>query len=120
MRLLSRPLRMPPRILGGHPKNREIIKILTKIKNISNHNSHWICYLSNKLPTSAIMRLLSRPLRMPPWILVGHPKNREIIKILTKIKHISNHNSHWTCYLSNKLPTSVIMRLLLRPLSDAT
>jgi hypothetical protein len=25
--------------------------------NISNHNSHWICYLSNKLPTSAIMKI---------------------------------------------------------------
>jgi hypothetical protein len=44
-------------------KNREIIKILTKIRNISNHNSHWIYDLSNKLPTSAIMRLLLRPLR---------------------------------------------------------
>jgi hypothetical protein len=33
--------------------------------NIYNHNSHQICYLSNKLPTSAIMKIdQSNPLNM--------------------------------------------------------
>jgi hypothetical protein len=55
---------MPLRILGRQSrKNRDIFKILTKSEtsdhqfNISNHNIHWICYLSNKLPTSAIMKI---------------------------------------------------------------
>jgi hypothetical protein len=55
---------MPPRILGGQSKKIEkSLYILTKIRNIwhqfniSNHNSRWICYLSNKLPTSTIMKI---------------------------------------------------------------
>jgi hypothetical protein len=55
---------MPPRILGGQPKKIEkSFKFSQKSEtschqfNISNHDSHWICYLSNKLPTSAIMKI---------------------------------------------------------------
>jgi hypothetical protein len=63
---------MPPRILGGQSKKiREILEILTKSEtsdhqfNISNHNSDWICYLSNKLPTTTIMKIdQSNPLNM--------------------------------------------------------
>jgi hypothetical protein len=55
---------MPPRFIGGPSK-----KIVKSYKfsqksetsghqfNISDHNNHWICYLSNKLSTSAIMKI---------------------------------------------------------------
>jgi hypothetical protein len=55
---------MPPRILDGQSKTIEkSFKFSQKSEtsghqfNISNHNSHWICYLSNKLPTSAIIKI---------------------------------------------------------------
>jgi hypothetical protein len=55
---------MSPRILGGQSKNIEkYYKFSQKSEtshhqfNISNHNSRWICYLSNKLSTSAIMKI---------------------------------------------------------------
>jgi hypothetical protein len=63
---------MPLRILGGQHKIIEkSLKFSKKSEtsghqfNISNNNSHWICYLSNKLPTSAIMKIdQSNPLNM--------------------------------------------------------
>jgi hypothetical protein len=52
---------MPPRILGGQFKKIEkSYKFSQKSEtsghqfNVSNHNNHWICYLSNKLSVSAI------------------------------------------------------------------
>jgi hypothetical protein len=54
---------MPPRILRAKLKKTEkSYKFSQKSEtfnhqfNIFNRNSRWICYLSNKLPTSAIMK----------------------------------------------------------------
>jgi hypothetical protein len=62
----------PPTILGGQSKKiKKSYKISQKLEtsdhqfNISNHNNYWICYLSNKLPTSAIMKIIQiNPLNM--------------------------------------------------------
>jgi hypothetical protein len=92
---------MPPRILGGHPKKLgKFLNISQKLEtsghqfNISNHSKHWICYLSNKLPTSAIMRILLRHLRDTTYDPRWTPKNREIIKNLTKIRNIQSSIQH--------------------------
>jgi hypothetical protein len=55
---------MSPRILGGQSKKIEKSYKFSQISetsdhqsDIPNHNSHWICYLSNKLPTYVNMPL---------------------------------------------------------------